>query len=361
MANSIAWGFQNLTDLFAQRISAVDYSIIRTALTEFAQFQTETTNALFAEMARNTVEFKERVLLPASHEMQPLPEDGTPDPQHGGAYIETAYPMRRAGFSFGMNREVRAKMTVGELNEKVIEAEGADTRWILRAMLAALYTNANYTFKDPDKGDLTVRSLAKAADGSVYINQSGNMATATHHIAQAAGIADATNPYTTLYNLLSAHPSNRRPFVAYIPTNLVASTMLLASFVEYVGDNRDLIAYATNIDYAQDSIAQYLSFGSRVLGVTDGMVVIEAKVLPDDYIVAKANTNIPPLVYRQEPEADLQGLQVVPFQVNSNLWKEDFYRKGGFGVRNPVAAAVCRVGNGAYAIPTNYNAATLLS
>jgi uncharacterized membrane protein len=60
-------------------------------------------------------------------------------------------------------------------------------------------------------------------------------ATDTAFGAQAAGIADATNPYPTIYSELMEHPENGGEVISFIPTNLVATTEALATY-RVVGD-----------------------------------------------------------------------------------------------------------------------------
>jgi hypothetical protein len=298
--------------------------------------------------------------LPASGEPQPASENGTPRVTQGYRKINQGYPMWRGMDSFGFNREAYAKLTVQQMDKEMLRMQAKFARWNIRRMLASLFTNVSWTYKEEGRSDLTVRGLATTADGSIYLDQNGSLATYEHYTAQANSIgnADGDNPFDANETLLRAHPSNMGVIVHYIPTNLVATTKALAGFYPY-NPNDGLVTYGDGVDLAADRVAQYLGFGSMVLGVVGSGVVVEAPRMPDSYVLSVVNDIDMLLVMREEPQASLQGLQVVPFQVDSNFRKWDFYEKAGYAVNNPIGAAVRRIGNGTYAIPTNYDARTL--
>jgi hypothetical protein len=178
--------------------------------------------------------------------------------------------------------------------------------------------------------------------------------TDTHYLAQAAGIADATNPFITIYNELMEHPENAgKEVVCYIPTNLKDDVEALTNFVE-VSD--PLIQVGS-------SQATYVGgndpgCGDKVIGRISNCTIVEWGRLPNDYIIGtlRGNGVEPPLVMRQEPVKKLQGFFSLATIIDGNLTQTNMIRRAGFGAWNRVGACVHRVGNGAYAIPTGYTA-----
>jgi len=57
---------------------------------------------------------------------------------------------------------------------------------------------------------------------------------------------------------------------------------------------------------------------------------------------------------REEPEAELQGFQQVARRDDHPFYESQWLRIAGFGGYNRVGAVVRRIGNGSYAVPTNY-------
>ncbi len=358
MANAIPYGFAGLTDLFARRVQETDVEVINTAVFQSAEAHTSDFNAIVDVLVEPTTARETKFELPGAGELQPGSEYGTPIPTLGGQSVQQGYPLKRGMDSFGLNRETYAKLTVGEMATKMLNVQSKDARWGFRHLLGAVYTNTSWTFSEPGHTDVTVRGAAVTADGAIYMDENGDLVTANHYTAQASAIDNSNNPYEAQAAILQAHPANIGTLVSYIPPGLTATTQALTGFYEYRGQD-DLVDWADNVSLAAADVASFVGFGNRVLGVVSDNIIVESRRLPAGYVLTVVQGVEKPLVMRQEPEATLQGLQVVPMMVDSNFRKWDFYRKAGFAVRNPIALAVRRIGNGTYAIPTGYNAATL--
>jgi hypothetical protein len=121
-------------------------------------------------------------------------------------------------------------MTVQQVNDAVSDMLTADVNWMRDHILAGLFYNgAGWTSPDPEYGDLTIQGLANGDTVTVYVKQGGAPATDTHYYAQAAAIADATNPYDDLYAELSEHPENAGgDVITFIASDQVATTEALA-------------------------------------------------------------------------------------------------------------------------------------
>jgi hypothetical protein len=350
--NILAYGFINLENQLTQRVTQVSVPTIFTAVQESAAEHNRQLTGLLASLVELTTEYKEHFALPVSGTLQPLDENGVPLPVKFGPGYDVAYPIQGGGFAWGTNRVTRAKMTVQEANTMTISALMADVDWMRRHMLAALFYPTAWTFKDQEHGDLTIQPLANA-DTVLYPRVGGASATDTHYLAQAAVIADAANPFPTIYAELKEHPSNAGDVVVYVPTNLVASITGLTDFVPV----RDPSVIPAAAD-AQLVASIDRGFGDEVLGKVNKCWIVEWRALPDNYMIAHCQGS-PVLKMREHKEGDLQGLNPENFSPNGNYLQTSMIRYAGFGVVNRVAALVYRIGDAAYAAPTGYTAMPL--
>lgn len=349
MANQTAYGFVTLEHMFADRVTALDTGVLAKAIQESAQEHTNQINALMSGLVEVTTDRSRRHLLSSSGTLQPLDEHGNPLPVRPEGSYPVGFPIQGGGTAWGDDRVTRALMTVAEANRFTVDAFVRDIDWLQRHLLAAVFDNVAWTFADP-QDDVNVVPLANG-DTVIYNRAGGTSATDNHYLAQAAGIADVTNPFGTLYSELSEHPGNRGPFIAYIPTNLRSDTEALIGFIEITDPDITLGANSDRVSGAVDA-----GFGDEVIGKVNKMWIVEWKALPDDYILAHARGNTSPLAMRQYPAAEIQGFFPEFHNVDGNHMVNRMLRYAGFGVQDRVAMAVMRVGNGTYAIPAGYDA-----
>lgn len=360
MANNImSYGFYGHDDIANMRVNDVRGVSVFDMVTQSAAMHTAKVNALLAAFCRTTTDFKFKFHLPNTSDLQPADGSSKPDLVKGTTSYDVALPIQGGKIGYGFDMIAAAKATVAEVNAVTLAALRADGNWLKRHILAALFTNVDWNFVDPERGTLAVKSLARA-DGTLYPLINGGTEDSQHYLAQAAGIADATNPFDNIYAQLKKHPSNmvsaQNPVICYVPTNVVSSVRALANFVE-VGD-LDILkgANSDTINATNARLEQIRGFGDEVLGKTDNCWIVEWSMLPDNYIIGHATGAGPVLGMRQHPEAELQGFFVKNNNANPTIAETYFYRFAGFGVINRVAAVVQRVGDGSYAIPTGYTA-----
>lgn len=350
MANALAYGFTSFKHLTAKRVTEVGAGKIYAAIQQSAQFHSQQMAATLALLATPTTLYSERYYLLGDQELQPITNDGDPRPTRGGTYYDVAYPLRGGATAYGFDRISEVKATIEEVNEKTVGALVADAKWMMRHALAALLNSTSYTFADDEHGSLTVQGLANG-DSTTYLRIDGTSATDDHYLYQAAGIADATNPFDDIYEELVEHPGNGDRVVVYVPSNLKATIEALATFVEVSDADIEL---ATSADRLRTDGASLIGPGRRMLGKTNNCWVVEWPKLPSNYMLAVAIDGTPPLAMRQHEEAELQGLITENANPEVALRKTNFLRFAGFGVRNRVGALVYRVGTGSWAIPTGY-------
>jgi hypothetical protein len=351
MANISSWGFYKLADMASQRVTTVGIDVVNNAVLEsIAAYQAELDGVMSAFVDKVTYHSK-RYLLPGAGTLQPLDQWGNPLPRIPGGYYDIGLPIRGGGDAWGDNRVTRAKMTVEEADRFTAMVTSADVDWNIRHMLAAIFTNTTYVFPDELHGNLTVQSLANG-DTVTYTKRNGTVATDNHYLGQANAIgAGADNPYPVLYSELFEHPSNQGPFVAYIPTNLVATTTALATFFDV--DDPD-IRRGADSDVLTGRFTP--PFG-ELLGKADKMWIVQWDRLPDSRIIAQAmGASSKPIAMREYPEPELQGLFPEFQDVDGNRHLNKFIRYAGFGAQNRVAAAVMEISDASYDIPTGYTA-----
>lgn len=350
MATQLAYGFVDLAHLASQRVTAVGVGTIYDAIRVSAEEHNRNVQELLAAWAERTVKHQERYYLPGVGTLQPLDEHGHPLPVTEAGFVDVGYPIQSAGTAWGGNRISWELMSVEEASRHTVEGLKRDADWMRRHALAAVFDNVQWVFADKLFGNVTVEPLANG-DATIYVRVGGLSAVDNHYLNQAAGIADATNPFPTIYAELSEHASFVGPVVAYIDSTNVAAVMGLTNFVPV--DDPDIIRGA-----GVDRLARQISrgLGDRVLGKVDSCWVVEWRVLPADYIIAHDEGQGPFVAMREFDAAALQGLQVKNINPDGNLPTIEYYRDTGFGVRNRIAAVVMLVSAGAYAIPAAYNA-----
>ena len=347
MANLSTYGFQKLTDMATQRVTTVGVDVVNQAVLESVAIYQQELGGAMGAFVDTVTWYSKRYILPAGGTLQPLDENGNPLPRLPLGYYDIALPIRGGGDAWGDNRITRAKMTVEEADRFTAMVTQANLDWNLRHLLASLYTNVTYVYDDKLYGNLTVQPLANA-DTVLYVRRNGTVSTDTHYLGQANAIgAGADNPYPVLYTELSEHPGNNGPYVAYIPSDLVVTTQALASFVEV--DDPD-ITRGSGSDLLTASFDP--GFGT-VLGKADKMWIVQWDRLPAGYILAVAiGATDKPVAMRQYPEAELQGFFPEFQDVDGNRHLNKFITYRGFGTHNRVGAAVMRIGNATYAIPS---------
>lgn len=352
----VEYGFIDLQNILGQRVAdneSVVWDAVRETVEEYNRIVEETMSAL---VERTTVH-QERYMLPGVATLEPLDENGNPLPRRVSGYYTTAYPIQRGGYAWGGNREVRALITVDEVQRQISTARQADLDWLLRHMLAAVFDNVEWTYADEQHGDLTIKPLANGDD--VIYTRRGIVEPAkdNHYLAQAAAIDDANNPFPTIYDELSEHPSNNvttgNPIVTFIAKNLRTSVEGLAGFEE---PEKDYIIPGIMNDRADASIRSELRFGDRVLGVVDDQIIVQWDVLPSNYMMSIATGAGPFVKMREQPAAELQGLFPEFNDVDGNRHENRLIRIAGFGVANRVAACVTYIGGAAYVVPSAYDA-----
>lgn len=355
---TVAYGFISLQDLFNQRVVTAGPKRVYDAVERSAAEYTRVVNALLSEFATRTISAQTQVELPGDGSLQPLDADGNPLPVAPSGNYTVGFPIQGAGTAWGTNRVTKALITVEESNRNTLDALQKDADWMIRHLLASIYDNVAWTFADKvgengskGLGNISIQPLANS-DAVLYVRKGGIAAAVdNHYLAQAAAIADATNPYEVIEAELLEHPSNTGRILCYIPTSLKATTIALSTFKSVADPN---VAYTTT--ELATNVPQ-VGPGEEVLGYIEGTKcwIVLWSALPADYIIAKMEGKAI-LRMREYPAPELQGFFPEAHNVDGNHFVNRLLRYCGYGVEDRVGALVYRIGNGAYAIPTGYDA-----
>jgi hypothetical protein len=345
------YGFHDLEDIFGQRVVGDNVQIVDGAITRAVEEHNRQLTALLGLFAERTTEYTRRYLQTGSSRLQPLEENGRARPTKPAGAYDVAWPIQSAGAAWGANYVTRAKMTISEAQNATAEMLVADKRWVRDHILAALFLDGTWTFEDPLYGNLTIQDIA-SGDAVTYPLMTGADTSATdeHHLAQAAGIADATNPYPTIFTELMEHPDNGGQVVALIPTGLRATTEALATFF---GQSDPNIRQGSGAAELVGTLNMSLP-GTLIGYESSGVWVVEWAGMPANYILAVTTEGRRPLAMREDQETELQGFNRVAERNDHPFYESQWLRRCGFGALNRVGAVAYRVGNGTYAVPTGY-------
>ena len=352
MANTVAYGFLGMERLFNEKLEDVNVQVVLDAIRDSVTEHQRQVTEMNGEMFNITDQYSKRFLQPGSGTLQPLDEWGNPLPTRPQGFYDVGFPIQGGGDAYGANRVSRAYMTVADVNRNILDILSRDSDWVKRHMLAAIFDNTTWTYGDPQHGDLTIQPLANG-DSVQYVKRSGIVATDNHYTAQAAAIADGTNPFGGIYDNLNEHPVNSNAtIVSYIPTNVKDDVEGLAAFTE-VGDPD--VLQGANADTIVGRVGR--GWGDEVLGKVNKVWIIEAGILPDNYLVNAARGGSAPLWMREHVPAELKGLIQEQHSPDGNVLANRFIRYAGFGAHNRVGASVhfVNAGDTTYDIPAGYN------
>lgn len=354
--NQVLYGFLNLKEVFLETIEDVGIPQVYDAITQSVTEHNRQLNSLTSLFVMNTSEYKVRYYTPSVARLQPLDENGRARPILPAGKYDVAFPLQSAGSAWGANYISRVKMTVQQANNITAAMLTADARWMRDHILAALFYDGNaagtgWTFADPEHGSLGIFGLADA-DTVVYNVMAGSDSGATddHYLAQAAAIADAANPFPAIYTELTEHPENGGEVVVLVPTNLKASIEALTTFYPISDPN---LRAGTGVTELVGRLG--VEVPGNVIGYVDKCWIVEWSILPNNYMIAVTTDGPRPIAMRQETNAQLQGFRLVAERNDHPFYESQWLRIAGFGAWNRVGAAVIRIGNANYAIPTGYS------
>jgi hypothetical protein len=347
-------GFIGLKPLWSNRVTSVDWAIVRDAVTQSTQIMSEQFNAVLSSLVTDVATAQVRFEQPATGTLQPLDEYGRPRPASKKYFYDVAFPLEMGGSAWGASWVAREKMTVEEANAETEAAVRADIDWNLRRILGALFYNNTYNFDDEKNGTLAIQSLARGEVAVRYPKKDGTSVTSHQHFfAQANAISNTDNPFPTIKTAISEHPAQQAPVVVYCHSDQRPSIQALAAFTPIL--DADLVPGSGITRVEGTSIPANLA--DEIFGKVNGVWVGEWGRMPSGYLLGHI-PGIPVVGRRQDPEASLRGF-ITKEIVGGPFPTFEFYRRAGYAILNRVAAVVYRIGNASYAPPSDFTALPL--
>ena len=311
--------------------------------------------SVFVEEVTDT--YKKRYMLPGGGYLQEVGENTTPGTTKAYGSWDVAFPLRNMADGLSINDIAFAYMTSEELARHVDAITMRDTRTVRKAILDALFNNAQDTFVDPIWGSLSIEPLANS-DTATYppVEGSASEATEDHYLSSGyavAAISDTNNPYATVADELEEHfgaAQGGGNIVAFIPTATVATTRALTDFVPV-----SQLGIRPGDDTAQ-VVGLPANMPGRVIGRMDGsgVWVVEWRWIPATYLLALHLDAPKPLIQRIDP-ADTglgQGLQLVAREAKQPFTTAYYRHRFGFGCGNRLNGVAMIVSAAAYSVPT---------
>lgn len=330
-------------------------SAMNAVLEKYQQARDEAQNLFVVEQ---TTKPSERVVLAGYDEGQTLGPDGRPIETHTAGDFTVAYPIIRLGWALGWNEETYARKTVADLDREVAAKTAGNAKRHAREILKAIGNNANYTYKDVDYGDLTIRRLANS-DGTLYpaaVN-SDTEAEDNHYLVSgyaAGSISPTNNPFVTLAAEVREHVDLAAPVVAFI--NSAQRIQVLTGITNFVDTPVTGISPAYGEQVASELAG--VNVPGTFLGVdpNSGAYVYIWDRVPDGYIVAGVVGADAPVKRRIPEYASLAGFRLVDEQKNWPFWKQTWVERFGYGVANRLGFAVMQLTtNGSYTTPAAWS------
>jgi hypothetical protein len=312
--------------------------------------------SLMRLFAFTTNDFQLEVRQSGSSRSQPLDESGRAIPIKPPVPYTVAFPLQASGSAWGANYVTQLQMTNRELASTLATMYRGDYNWVRDQVLGHLYQATSYTHTDiTGKGSLTINGLANSDAVVYYSSATNSTATDSHLLAQAAAIADATNPYPVIVAELREHPANTGEVISLIPTASKATTIALAEFRSATLDADIQPGPGSTASRLVGNLNATLPPGSMVLGKTDsGSWIVEWPDLPTGFIISFTSGGPRPLARRVFAEPALQGFRPMGERNDFPYFEEQWARWEGYAGYNRVGAVIMRTGNGTYAVPTNY-------
>jgi hypothetical protein len=328
----------------------------------FARWTEDMQAALELFVQEVTETFKERYKLPGSGYSQEEDTGGGAAPSaaiKASGYWETAYPLRQFGDTLSFDDIVLGYMTVKEFENHLQTVINRNNNLVFGLILKSLLNNASYAFQDTIHGSLTIQPLANQ-DGTTYPPVFGAVADAQaqNYLAPnytEAQISDTNDPYALIRNTLEPHfgfPQGGSPIIALVNTSAVPASRLLTDFDQFT--NRYILP-GGNVSTLIDLPEAFQ--GGRIVGVCDGVVIIEWPRIPSGWILGMHLDAPRPLKQRKDPVSTgiPTGLQMVTKDMTHPWMNNRWRNRIGFGVGNRLnGVAVALNGTSSYSVPTIY-------
>lgn len=350
MPDSI-YGILNVADtknfLVSQNDEVLVFDAINMLLDRYNQDLAE---AVRVFVDGDTTQHQIRYFQPGAGEMQEGTEFTRPGAVKSGQSYTVGFGLRDFRDQIAWNDISYAYATVQQLDLQVKTVMIRHRNTVRKHILKAIFNNAQYTFDDPQHGDVIVYPLANG-DATLYPPTIGNQtpATANHYVASnMASITDGTNPLPTYRDLLLSRDSDANLY-AFVNATTANQIRALLAFVD-VAD--------PNIRQFQGTEAVYNgpSVPGQVIGRVNDMWIVQWNQIPAGYVVVTDISKPAPLMRRLDAvEVPGRGQLTLVAQQQEHPVMSSFFRdRHGFGVGNRLNTVIGQVTGAAYVVPSAY-------
>ena len=346
-------GTLTLVDLQAERFQSVaEFGLNKVAdvlMADEAAYNRQIQD-LFALFADRTSDRLRIAGQSASSEMTDVDEIGTAPTQKIGAGATLGFPLRAKQYNIGWSRRWFRAHTPAEMAEQQIGAQQAHLRGLIRDFKRAIYTVANYTFRDRlavPQLDLAVKAAVNADSFPIPNGPNGETFNAATHQHFTAAASLAVADILALINTVVEHGHGNQVIVA-INVADQAAFQALTGFVPF---NRPQVIPATTAA-AAEQVLDITRMNDRPIGFLGAAVIWVKPWAIAGYAVASAVGDIKkPLVLRTRDGGSpaletMSEFELYPLQAQ---YKETEY---GFGVWTRTNLAVHQFTNATYVSPT---------
>lgn len=390
MANSVLYGVLNQKDLAANLtpqnvVIEIDQRLVIGAVEETVEQHNLEINELRGLFADPTTDYTLFYKGYIGNDLQENDENADPIVVKGVSHYSVGFPVRIGQTAWGATYTTLNQMTLQDFSDRTDQMLLGDVNWNRKWTLGTLLFDGNngtpgvtnglaagtapYVFTDPKYGALSVYGLANG-DTTTY-NKFGTQLPATdnHYGAQNGAISDTAgqNPFPTIEAALLEHPENTGPLLALIDPALATSVKTLAGFTAATtildARTRILAKPGANTATFEGADLPQLPSNAQIIGSYDRTYIATWRTIPTNIILTLNLGGPKPLLFRQYPQAALQGFGPVGFFGPNRrgigdefpYFKERWYRAGGFGGWNRVGAYVHLVGSSTtYQMPSLY-------
>lgn len=288
-------------------------------------------------------------------EAQELDEFGRADAQKmAQAGYNIGFPLRRYGAAIQWTADGFENMTVRQFTEQVNGITDADERALYRELRRGIFTPTNRTFKDwqvTPTVDLPVKALLNADGEPIPTGPSAQEfdgSTHTHYLGVTTSNAPTQGEAEGAIEHAVEH-FNSGNVLVYINRAEEGDVNNFADFKEYKDvrliDQRNEIVAGGTLDMN--------SLYDRAIGLLHGAEFWVKPWVPAGYWVIFVQGPQKPLVLREHPRSNLQGLRLVRDVADYPLHAREWEHRFGVGVWNRPNGVVLDVstGGGTYTAP----------
>lgn len=349
MANQVPYGFHRLADLRDRRITEIGVQKIDTAVEQSVEEHRRNLDQMLNTFCQRTTDYKLMYSVAQNARLQLLDEDGRARKIKAAARYEIGLPLRHYGIAWGANWVTRIKMTVGDAADATRTLIDADRRSVRDDLMISMFADTGYTFADPDRGNLLVKTVANG-DSQVYNVLTGaDVGTTDTHLKAQVGAAVLLTTYQDIWTELTEHPENGDQVTVFVPSNQRANTEGLTGFLPIADPNVQLGSGSNRLVRGDG-----LDGPGTLFGYVGKCFVREWRQLPSDYLIAITNSGPKPLSMREDAEDELRGFRPAEERSDFPYWENQYVHRFGFGAWNRVGSVIYRINNAAYAAPTGY-------